>query len=185
MSLRKHIFDLFTRPYIPVGHTMCNHIFLPFRPILTFAFCDHSFSDCLHYFEGSLWFKSHWDKICHDIITGTYTCRNCCCTIFDKCLRISKPDISSMWKTCYPDQIRKFFWLCVHKHAHGKVRSKLWYPKCTKLTSIYILRLNPKRRSILEKRHNCLIIKRNFCRVYSSKILEHSYHGRIIMSEDI
>ena len=144
MCLREHILDFITRPYIPVWNTVFPHNLLPFRcKSLTFSYL-------LHYCKCKLTFKSFLDKVYHNVISCTYRRRYGCLALFKKCLCVTKPYISSVWKPCNSYKVRKILWLSINKHLHSKICTKLWYSKCTKLTTANILRCNSKCRSILE-----------------------------------
>ena len=82
MGFWEHVFNLFTGSNIPVRNIMLFHLFFPFR-LQTFPF-----TDTLHNGESLPVFQALIDKINHDIISGTDTSGNGCCTGFNQILRI-------------------------------------------------------------------------------------------------
>ena len=70
--------------------------------------------------------KSFINKVSHNIISRTNTCRNGCFTFLDKCLRITKPYVSTMRKTRNIYQIDKLCRFCFFYKTNRKVGTKLW-----------------------------------------------------------
>ena len=151
MSLREHILNSFARPYIPVGNTMIYHFLLPFRPFLALPGSHLTLTDHFHYCKRKLTVMSLLDKVNHNIISCTYSCRNCCFSLFNKSLCISKPYIGTMCKSCNSYQIREILRFSIHKHLHGKICTKFRNTERSKFTAAYILRFNSKCRCILKQ----------------------------------
>ena len=91
-----------------------------------------------------------------------------------------------MSQSCDPDQVGKVLRLCIKEHLHGKIRTKLRYAQCSQRTAADIVRSDPQRLSALKQAHNLRTVQRDILnRVKTSQILEHSYHGGIIVSQNI
>ena len=96
MCFREHIFNLFTRPNIPVWHTMIQHVLFPFWPFVCFSFCNNTFSYRFHNLKCSIRFKTFVNQISHNIISRTNTGRNGCFPFLNQSLRITEPYICTM-----------------------------------------------------------------------------------------
>ena len=91
-----------------------------------------------------------------------------------------------MCKSGNTHQIRKVLGLGVQKHLHGKIRAELRYAKGSQWTAPYVVRHDPKGRGILEQAHDLPAVQRDILnRINANQVLEHTYHGRIIVPQDI
>ena len=91
-----------------------------------------------------------------------------------------------MGQTGNPHQIRKIFRFGIDQHLHREVCTKLRNAKRPELTAAEILRSDTERLRVLEETHDLLRIQWNILnRVESRQILQHTNHGRIIVSENI
>ena len=129
MGFRKHIFNLFTGPDIPVRNIMFPHNIL-FLALLTgfFIFISQkpsSLSHMFHNIKAHLRFNSFVHQINHDIITGTYSSRNGTCSFLNQRLGISKPYIRTMRQSRNTKQVSYLGRFCIHQHLNNKIRTKL------------------------------------------------------------
>ena len=137
MGFREHVFDLLTRPDIPVWYIMISH------HLFLFICKSLSFSDSFHDLKWRFLFQSLIDQIYHDIISTTDCCGNNRISILDQCLRISKPYIGSMRQSRNTDKIRKALWMRILKHLNYKVCPKFRYSKWSKRCPINIFWCDP------------------------------------------
>ena len=179
MRLRKHILDLFARPDIPIRHFSLCHGLLHFR------LQSLSFPDALHNGKSKGAFHPHPDQVHHNIIPRANRRGDRRLSLLNQSLGVPQPYIRTMSQSGNPYQIRKCLGLCVNQHLHGKFRTELRNSQSAQLTAADLLRHNPKRLRIFEQRHHRSIVQRNLHRINTGKILQHTYHGRIIVSEYI
>ena len=142
MRLREHVLDLLAGPYIPFRHSVIEHFLFPFGPVLALALRNRSFSDIFHDRKGKRTFKTHIDKVCHDIISRAYGSRYRGFAFFNDSLCIAEPDIGSVRQTRYPDKIGKRRRFRIKKHLYYEVGTELRYAETPKLASAYILRFD-------------------------------------------
>ena len=161
MCLREHVFNLFAGPDIPIRHVMLSHILLKVRPLLTFPFCNRSFTDTFHDRKGFLTVHPIINEIRHNIITRTDCGRQCTVTSCNVILRSIKPHIRTMWQTGNTHKVREVFRFRITKHLHNKFRTKLRHTKASQIQSHQIIRRNTKCRCIVKQRQHLLIIERN------------------------
>ena len=91
-----------------------------------------------------------------------------------------------MGKTRNTHKVRKILRLRINKHLHCEIRTKLRNAKRPKLAPADVLRLDSQRVRTLEQTHDLPGIQRNILnRIQSRKILQHTDHRRIIVSENI
>ena len=91
-----------------------------------------------------------------------------------------------MGKARNTHKVRKILRLRINKHLHCEIRTKLRNAKRPKLAPADVLRLDPQRVRTLEQTHDLPGIQRNILnRIQSRKILQHTDHRRIIVSENI
>ena len=143
---------------------MLSHILLKVRPLLTFPFCNRSFTDTFHDRKGFLTVHPLINEIRHNIVTGTDCGRNGRLPASDQFLCIVKPYVSSVGEPGNTDQIGQTLWLRIYNHLNNKVSPKLRNTKATHRAASDILRLDTKCGRIMEQRHYPRIIQRNICR---------------------
>ena len=179
MSFGEHVLDLFAGPDIPFRNIMLPHSSLPLVPE------PLSFSHALHDRKCKAALHSHTDQIDHNIVSGTDRCGNGSLSFLDQSLGISQPYVRTMSKSRDPDQIRKILWLGINKHLHGKVCTKLRHTQTAKLAPSNILRSDAQSFCAGKKGHNLFAVKRDLLGILFGQILQHTDHGRIIVSQNI
>ena len=155
MCFREHILDLFTRPYIPFRYIMFSHSCFPLitKP-LTFTYS-------LHDGERETALYPHTDEVDHDIISCTDCSGNCCFSLFDESLCISQPYVCTMRQTCNTYKVRKILRLCINKHLHRKIRTKLRHTETAELTAADIFRFDSQCLRTCKQRHDFFAVQRN------------------------
>ena len=90
-----------------------------------------------------------------------------------------------MRQTGDTDQIGERLRLRVQKHLNNEIGTELRHAKTSKRAATDVLRLDAERLGALEQRHDLRVIERNRLRIKVRDILEHTDHGRIIVSENV
>ena len=90
-----------------------------------------------------------------------------------------------MRQTRDTDQVRERLRLRVQKHLDNEIGTELRHAKTSKRAAADVLRLDAERLGALEQRHDLRVIERNRLRIKVRDILEHTDHGRIIVSENV
>ncbi len=185
MGFREHVLDLSTRLNVPVRHTGFFHSLLPLIPLRHFALCHQSFTNLFHNIKSRAIFHTGMDQVSHNIISGTDGRRQGTVTPGNIILGIIQPYIGSMGQTGNANQIRKVFRLGIPEHLHNKICTKFRNPKTSQVTSHQIIRRYSQCAGIRKQRQYHRIIQADGNGVYSGNILQHTDHGRIVVSQYI
>ena len=179
MGFWEHVFYFFTGPDIPIRHVMACHGFFPLR------FQPLALADAFHNGKAQFAFHPHGNQVRHNIVTGTDCRGNGCLFLLNQRLGIPQPHIRPMGQARNPHQVRKRLGIRVNQHLDNKFRPELWDAKGSQLAAPDILRQNPKGFRTLEQGHDMFVIQRDVPGVYACQVLQHTYHGRIVVPKDI
>ena len=185
VCFREHILDLFAGLDVPIRHIVICHVLFPLFPVGALSLCNRPLSNCLHDLEGLCRLYAHRDQIEHNIVSGTDRGRNGRHPAHDQILGIAQPHVGSVGQTGNTNQIGESLRLCIDYHLHRKVCAELRNSQCSQPCSANLFRRDTKCFRILEQAHDIRSVQGNGQGISSRHILQHSDHGRIIVSQNI
>ena len=157
-------------------------VFHGLDPFVTETF---SFTDTLHDGKCQAAFHPFSNKVDHNIISRTDRGGNGRRSVLNQYLGISKPYVRTMRKSRNTYQVGKIFRLGIDQHLHGKVCTKLRDPEASQPAAADILRADPQSLRSRKQGHDISLVQRNCSCTDAGQILQHTDHGRIIVSKYI
>ncbi len=179
VGFREHVFDLFAGIDVPLRNAVRQHFRFPLLPE------PPAFANRFHDREGQALVQPHLNQIHHDIVAAADGGLNRGLAAQNQILGVAHPHVGAVGQTGDPHQIGKILRFGVDQHLHGEIRAELRHPQRPQPAAADVLRTDPQGRRILKQRHDLRAVQRNIRRVQSRQILQHTDHGRIIVSENI
>ena len=179
MGLGEHVLDHFTGLDVPVLHPFCLHGLNPF------GLQSLSLSYTLHNRKGQTGLHALMNQVQHNIVPGTDSRGNGGLAFLNKALGVVQPHIGTMGQSRDPDQVREGLRLGVAHHLDYEVGAELGNAKASQGAAVDILRLDSQSLCILKQRHDVLVIQWNGLRIQAGQVLQHTNHGRIIVSQNV
>ena len=164
---------------------MGPHLRLPLFPGVAGPFCHFSLSYSFHDIKGHGRIQPHLDKIQHNVVSGTDGRLYGALSLFYERLRVAQPYVGTMCQTGDTHQVGYILGLGVQKHADGEIRAEFGDAKSAQRCPSDIFRSDPQALCALKKFQDFRHTDGHGHGIHAGQILQHPYHGRIILSQDI
>ena len=173
----EHVFDLLTRPDVPIGYTVLDHYLFPIgSESLTLSYR-------LHYLERGGVIKSLLDKVMHDTVTRSHNLGNGSLALLDKLLRVAKPYVCTVGKTGDLKQVGKGLGLRVKKNLLNESRTHLGDTVRAEQTATDIGRCDAERSGGCEELVDRAVVHLNVKNTRVGIALKHFILGRHIVAK--
>ena len=176
----EHVFDLFARVNVPVGHVLFAH--------RAFHFLGQALAltHGLHRLKRQLGLHALQNQIVHDIVTAADTAgqRN---PLADQLGRIAQPYVRTVRQAGNRNQLGKGRGMRLLDHAAHELCTKLRHRQTAEIAQngvgVRVFARVLQRLARMEQAHRVRVVKRNLLCVDAGQVFQMLNHGRIIVSQ--